>query len=52
MSCKYFKFDKKMFYFPSFPGVVFLRVLIDKLGGLSTFCTLPLDRLFLNFTCK
>ena len=42
ISCKYFKFEKK-FHIPSFLGVMFLRVLIDKL---------PPDRLFLIFTCK
>ena len=35
----------KKIHFPSFPGVIFLRVLTDKLGGLSIL-HIPPDRLF------
>ena len=46
ISCRYFKFDKKIFYFLSFPGVIFLRVLTEKLGGLSNFTHFPLTDYF------
>ena len=45
ISCKYFKLEK-IFHFPCFPGVILLRVLIDRLGGLSILQT---DILLLNF---
>ena len=41
VSCRYLKFEKKIFHFPSFPGVIFLRVLTEKLGGLSNLHTSP-----------
>ena len=40
ISCKYVKFEK-IFHFLSLPGVMFLRVLTDKLGGLSNLHTSP-----------
>ena len=46
ISCKYFTFEKNI-PFSIFPGVIFLRVLIDKLGGLPILHTSPLTDYFL-----
>ena len=32
--CQYFKFEKRIFHFPFFSGVIFLMVLIGKLDRL------------------
>ena len=41
ISCKYFKFEKKILHFPSFPRVIYSSILIDKLGSLSSLHTSP-----------